>query len=48
LKAGIKLAGRNNNLRYANDTILMAESEEPLDKESDKYTIPPVVLLPQF
>ena len=36
LKAGIKLAGRNNNLRYANHTILMAESGEPLDKESEK------------
>ena len=33
-KAGIKIAGRNiNNLRYANDTTLMAESEEePLDE----------------
>ena len=30
-KAGIKIAGRHiNNLRYANDTILMAESEEKL------------------
>ena len=28
-KAGIKIAGRNiNNLRYADDTTLMAESEE--------------------
>ena len=28
-KAGIKVAGRNiNNLRYADDTTLMAESEE--------------------
>ena len=28
-QAGIKIAGRNiNNLRYAHDTILMAESEE--------------------
>ena len=28
---GIKIAGRNiNNLRYADDTILMAESEEEL------------------
>ena len=28
---GIKIAGRNiNNLRYADDTILMAESEEDL------------------
>ena len=30
-QAGIKIAGRNiNNLRYAGDTILMAESEEEL------------------
>ena len=30
-QAGIKIAGRNiNNLRYTNDTILMAESEEEL------------------
>ena len=30
-EAGIKVAGRNiNNLRYADDTILMAESEEEL------------------
>ena len=30
-QAGIKIAGRKiNNLRYANDTILMAESEEEL------------------
>ena len=31
VQAEIKIAGRNiNNLRYANDTILMAESEEKL------------------
>ena len=30
--AGIKIARRNiNNLRYADDTILMAESEEELE-----------------
>ena len=30
-QAGIKITGRNiNNLRYADDTILMAESEEEL------------------
>ena len=30
-QTGIKIAGRNNNnLRYADDTILMAESEEEL------------------
>ena len=30
-QAGIKIAGRNiNNLRYANDTTLMTESEEEL------------------
>ena len=27
-QAGIKTAGRNNNLRYANYTTVMAESEE--------------------
>ena len=35
-QAGIKIAGRNiNNLRYADDTTLMAESEQelkPLDE----------------
>ena len=30
-QAGIKISGRNiNNVRYADDTILMAESEEEL------------------
>ena len=30
-QAGIKIAGRNiNNLRYVDDTILMAESEEEM------------------
>ena len=30
-QAGIKIAGRNiNNLRYVNDTTLLAESEEGL------------------
>ena len=33
-QAGIKIARRNiNNLRYAGDTTLMAESEEKLNKE---------------
>ena len=44
-QAGIKIAGRNiNNLRYANDTTLMAESEEELKRllmkvkeESEKF-----------
>ena len=43
-QAGIKIVGRNiNNLRYADDTILMAESEEiksPLmkvKKETEKF-----------
>ena len=43
-KAGIKIAGRNiNNLRYADDTTLMAESEEELKsllkvkEESEKF-----------
>ena len=42
-QAGIKIAGRNiNNLRYADDTTLMAENEEQLKsllmrmKESEK------------
>ena len=42
-EAGIKIAGRNiNNLRYADDTTLMAESEElksllmKVKKESEK------------
>ena len=40
-QAGIKIAGRNiNNLRYADDTTLMAESEEELKsllmKEKDE------------
>ena len=42
-QAGIKIAGRNiNNLRYADDTTFMAESEEELKsllmkvKESEK------------
>ena len=44
-QAGIKIAGRNiNNLRYAYDTTLMAESEEELKsllmkvkEESEKF-----------
>ena len=32
-QAGIRIAGRNiNNLRHADDTTLMAESEEELKK----------------
>ena len=32
-QAGIKIAGRNiSNIRYADDTTLMAESKEPLDE----------------
>ena len=32
-QAGIKIAARNiNNFRYADDTTLMAESEEELDE----------------
>ena len=37
MQAGIKIAGRNiNNLRYADDTTLMAESEEELKSLSMK------------
>ena len=36
-QAGIKIAGRNiNNFRYADDTTLMAESEEELKKPLDE------------
>ena len=36
-QAGIKIAGRNiNNLRVADDTTLMAESEEELKKPLDE------------
>ena len=45
-QAGIKIAGRNiNHLRYADDTTLMAESEEELKillmkvKESEKVDL---------
>ena len=37
-QAGIKIAGRNNNLRYADDTTLMAESEEELQSLLMKVT----------
>ena len=48
-QAGIKIAGRNiNNLRYADDTTLMAESEEDLKsllrkvkEESEKAGLKP-------
>ena len=36
-QGGIKVAGRNiNNLRYIDDTTLMAESEEELKKPLDE------------
>ena len=39
-QAGIKIAGRNiNNLRYADDTTLMAESEEELKSLLMKVTV---------
>ena len=38
-QAGIKTAGRNiNNLRYADDTTLMAESEEELESLEESET----------
>ena len=50
-QAGIKIAGRNiNNLRYTDDTILMAETEEELKsllmkvkEESEKAILKPNV-----
>ena len=47
VQAGLKIAGRNiNNLRYADDTTLMAESEEELKsllmkvkEESEKVSL---------
>ena len=48
IQAGIKIAGRNtNNLRYTDDTTLMAESKEELKsllmkvKESEKAGLKP-------
>ena len=39
-QAGIKIAGRNiNNLRYADDTTFMAESEEELKSFSMKVKV---------
>ena len=35
-QAGIKIAGRNNNLRQADDTTLTAESKEKLIAERQK------------
>ena len=35
-QAGIKIAGNINNLRYANDTTLMAEREEELKEPVDE------------
>ena len=44
-QTGIKISGRNNNLSYADETTLMAESEEELKsllmkvkEESEKLT----------
>ena len=39
-QAGIKITGRNiNNLRYADDTTLMAESEEELKNPLDERRV---------
>ena len=55
-QAGIKIAGRNiNNLRYADDTTLMAESEEELKsllmkvkEESEKAVLKPNIQNPKI
>ena len=40
VQAGIKIAGRNiNNLRYADDTTLMAESEEEIKSPLTKVKV---------
>ena len=51
-QAGIKIAGRNiNNLRYADDTTFMAESEELrsllmiVKKDSEKLNIQKTMIL---
>ena len=39
-QAGIKIAGRNiNNLRYADDTTLMAEGEEELESLDEREKV---------
>ena len=39
-QAGIKIARRNiNNLRYADDTTLMAENEEELDESGERGSL---------
>ena len=39
VQAGIKIAGGNiNNLRYSDDTTLMAESEEELFTSSERVS----------
>ena len=56
LQTGIKIGGRNiNNLRYADDTTLVAESEEELKsllikarKKSDRAGLKPRIHLNQF
>ena len=56
VQAGIKIAGRNiNNFRYADDTTLMAESEEELKsllmkvkEESEKASLKLNVLKTKF
>ena len=55
-QAGIKIAGRNiNNLRYADDTTLMAESEEELKRllmkgkeESEKVGLKLIIQKPKI
>ena len=47
-QAGIKIAGRNiNNLRYADDTTLMAESEDELKSLLMKVKVPAELAISQ-
>ena len=47
VQAGIKIAGRNiSNLRYADDTTLMAESEEESEKVGLKLNTQKIKIMP--
>ena len=54
-QTGLKISRRNNNFRYANDTMLMAESEEELKsllmkvkEENEKAVLKPNIQKTKF